>query len=76
VAAYATLTPYSVETLVPSTAVIAYQVLPETTIPHVADQDPPDTVPVMVTIVPVGTLTSDVADVEGDARSRTVQLAA
>jgi hypothetical protein len=56
--------------------VIAYQVLPETGVTHVADQDPPDTGPVVVTIVPVGMLTSDVADVEGDARSRTVQLVA
>ena len=60
----------------PSTALIAYQVLPETAVRQVADQDPPATLPVAVTIVPAGMLTSDVADVAGAARSRTVQLAA
>jgi hypothetical protein len=70
------LTPYSDDTLVPLTAVIAYQVVPETDVTHVVDHDPPDTVAVVVTTVPVGMLTSDVADVEGDDRSRTVQLAA
>ena len=60
----------------PFTAVIAYQSLPETAVPQVADQAPPGTVPVAVTTVPVGMLTSDVADVEGDERRWTVQLVA
>jgi hypothetical protein len=76
VAAYATLTPNSDDTLVPPTVVIAYQVLPETTATHVADHDPPDTVPVVVTMVPAGMLTIDAADVAGDALSRAVQFAA
>ena len=59
----------------PLTAVIAYQVLPEADGPQVADHDPPDTVPVVVTTVPVAIVTSDAADVEGEARSRTAQLA-
>ena len=63
-------------TLVPFTAVIAYQSLPETAVPQVADQEPPVTVPVAVTTVPVGMLTSEVADVEGNDRRRTVQLVA
>ena len=42
--------------------------------PQVADQEPPATLPVVVTIVPVGMLTSEVADVAGADRSRAVQL--
>ena len=60
----------------PSTALIAYQVLPETAVPQVADQEPPATLPVVVTIVPAGMLTSEVADVAGADRSRAVQVAA
>jgi hypothetical protein len=76
VAAYATLTPYNVDTLVPLTAAIANQVLPETDVPQVADHDPPVTVPVVVTMVPVGIVASDAADVAGDALSMAEQLAA
>ncbi|MGO9180304.1 MAG: hypothetical protein ACLQHS_13760 [Candidatus Limnocylindrales bacterium] len=54
---------------------ISYQVLPETDAPQVADHDPPVTVPVVVTTVPVGIVTSDAEDVDGEARSRTAQLA-
>ncbi len=76
-AAYATPTPYRVVTLVPSTAVIAYQVLPETAVTQVVDHDSPGTVAATVTMVPVGMVTSVVADadVEGDARRRVEQLA-
>ncbi|HXR26640.1 MAG TPA: hypothetical protein VN771_02150 [Candidatus Baltobacteraceae bacterium] len=76
VAAYATLTPNSDDTLVPPTAVITYHVLPETAVTHVADHDPPDTVPVVVTMVPAGMLTIEAADVAGDSLSRAVQFAA
>ncbi|MGO9207550.1 MAG: hypothetical protein ACLQBX_15445, partial [Candidatus Limnocylindrales bacterium] len=67
--------PYNVDTSVPLTAMISYQVLPETDAPQVADHDPPVTVPVVVTTVPVGIVTSDAEDVDGEARSRTAQLA-
>jgi hypothetical protein len=75
VAAYATLTPYNVDTLVPLTAAIANQVLPETDVPQVADHDPPVTVPVVVTMVPVGMLVIEEADVAGEARSKAVHIA-
>jgi hypothetical protein len=52
-------------TLVPPTAVIAYQVLPDTDEVHVAVHASPITVPVVVTTVPVGMLMIDVPDVEG-----------
>ncbi len=60
----------------PSTAVISYQVLPETGVTQVSDQDSPGTVPVVVTIVPVGMVTSVAADVEGAIRRRAPQAAA
>jgi hypothetical protein len=63
-------------TLVPSTAVIAYQVLPETAVTQVVDHDSPGTVAATVTMVPVGMVASVVADVEDDSRRRVEQLAA
>ena len=60
----------------PPTAVIAYQVLPDTDRVHVAVHASPITVPVVVTTVPVGMLMIDVPDVEGVWRSRAVQAAA
>jgi hypothetical protein len=75
VAAYATLTPYNVDTLVPLTAATTYQVLPETDAPQVDDHDPPVTVPVVVTTVPVDMATIEEADVAGEARSKAVHIA-
>jgi hypothetical protein len=63
-------------TLTPFMATIENHVLPETVPGHVADQGSPGTVPVVVTMAPVGIVTSVVADITGVARSRTEQLAA
>ena len=57
-------------------ATIENQVLPETLPGHVAVQGSPCTVPVVVTIAPVGIVTMVVADIIGAARSRTEQAAA
>jgi hypothetical protein len=61
--------------LVPLTAVMTYQLEPETVDPpHVADQDPPDTLPVAVTIVPDEIVVTIVPLVDADARRFTLQF--
>ena len=62
--------------LTPFIATIAYQVFPETSVTHVADHGSPWTVPVVVTIAPVGIVTRAAAVIEGEARRRAEQAAA